>query len=94
MYDSEECRLLGYGKSVLTSQETHYIPATVPSHFLLCTAVIMKNAVFWDIESLFIPHMKHIISPLQRPAIQYCVRFAISAAVTMKNAVLWDIKPS
>jgi hypothetical protein len=31
-------------------------------------AVTMKNAVFWDIKSQFIPHRKHITSPLQSPA--------------------------
>jgi hypothetical protein len=29
------------------------------------TAVTMKNAVFWDIKPQFIPHMRHIMSPLQ-----------------------------
>jgi hypothetical protein len=28
----------------------------------------MKNVVFWDIKPQFIPHMKHITSPLQSPA--------------------------
>jgi hypothetical protein len=32
------------------------------------TAVTMKNAVFWDIKTQFVPHMKHITSPLQSPA--------------------------
>jgi hypothetical protein len=32
------------------------------------TAVTMKNAVFWDIEPQFLPHTRHITSPLQSPA--------------------------
>jgi hypothetical protein len=32
------------------------------------TAVGMKNAVSYDIRSKFVPHMKHITSPLQSPA--------------------------
>jgi hypothetical protein len=32
------------------------------------TAVTMKNAVFWDIGTQFVPHRRHITSPLQRPA--------------------------
>jgi hypothetical protein len=32
------------------------------------TAVIMKNAVFWDIKPQFVPHRRHITSPLQIPA--------------------------
>jgi hypothetical protein len=30
--------------------------------------VTMKNAVFWDIKTQFVPHWKHITSPLQSPA--------------------------
>jgi hypothetical protein len=32
------------------------------------TAVAMKNVVFWDIETQFVPHKRHITSPLQSPA--------------------------
>jgi hypothetical protein len=32
----EECRLLGYKSPVRTSQETHYVSATVPSQLMLC----------------------------------------------------------
>jgi hypothetical protein len=47
-------RLLGYKKPLRTSQETHYISVTGLSRLILCTilgfhAVIMKNAVFWDV---------------------------------------------
>jgi hypothetical protein len=31
-------------------------------------AMTMKNVVFWDIELLFVPHRRHITSPLQSPA--------------------------
>jgi hypothetical protein len=34
--DYEECRLLGYKIPVLTSQETHYFPATESSRLMLC----------------------------------------------------------
>jgi hypothetical protein len=30
--------------------------------------VAMKNAVFWDINTQFILHRRHIMSLLQRPA--------------------------
>jgi hypothetical protein len=52
----------------------------------------MKNVVFWDINTQFVPHMKHITSPLQSPAGYCCVRFEVFTAVAMKNAVFWDIK--
>jgi hypothetical protein len=53
-------------------------------------AITMKNAVFWDMKPLFIPHRKHITSPLQ-PVNAY-VRFEVFTAMTMKNVVFWDIK--
>jgi hypothetical protein len=30
--------------------------------------VTTKNAVFWDIETQFVPHTRYIASPLQSPA--------------------------
>jgi hypothetical protein len=33
--------------------------------FEVFTAVTMKNDVFWDIKTQFIPHRRHITSPLQ-----------------------------
>jgi hypothetical protein len=54
----------------------------------------MKNVVFWDIKTQFVPHRRHIISPLQSPAGECYVRFEVFTAVTMKNVVFWDIKPS
>jgi hypothetical protein len=42
--------------------ETYYVRSEV------FTAVIMKNAVFWVIKPQFLPHRKHITSPLQSPA--------------------------
>jgi hypothetical protein len=32
------------------------------------TAVTMKNVVFWDIKTQFVPNTGHITSPLQSPA--------------------------
>jgi hypothetical protein len=32
--------------------------------FDVSTAVTVKNAVFWDIKTKFIPHRWHITSPL------------------------------
>jgi hypothetical protein len=52
----------------------------------------MKNAVFRDIKTQFVPHRRHITSPLQSPAGQCYVRFEVSTAETMKNAVFWHIK--
>jgi hypothetical protein len=52
----------------------------------------MKNAVFWDIDIQFVPHRRHITSPLQIPA-SYCyVRFEVFTSVTMKNVVFWGIE--
>jgi hypothetical protein len=60
--------------------------------FEVIAAVALKNGVFLDIRTQFIPHRRHITSPLQSPA-GYCyVRFEVFTAVTMKNVVFWDIK--
>jgi hypothetical protein len=36
--------------------------------FEVFTAVTKKNGIFWDIKTQFIPHRRHITSPLQSPA--------------------------
>jgi hypothetical protein len=36
--------------------------------FEVLTAVTMKNAVFWDIKTLFVPHKKYVTSLLQSQA--------------------------
>jgi hypothetical protein len=36
--------------------------------FEVFTEVTMKNVVFWDIETQFISHRRHITSPLQSSA--------------------------
>jgi hypothetical protein len=36
--------------------------------FEVLTAVTMKNGVFWDTNTPFVPHRTHITSPLQSPA--------------------------
>jgi hypothetical protein len=60
--------------------------------FEIFAAVPMKNSVFWDLKSQFVPQRKHTTSPLQC-SVGYCyVRFYISTAVTTKNVVFWDIK--
>jgi hypothetical protein len=39
-----------------------------PLRFEVYTAVTMKNAIFWDINTKFVPHREHITYPLQSPA--------------------------
>jgi hypothetical protein len=36
--------------------------------FEVFKAVIMKNAVSWDIKTQFVPHRRHITSPLHSSA--------------------------
>jgi hypothetical protein len=36
--------------------------------FEVFTAVTMKNADFWDMKTKFVPHRRHIPSPLQSSA--------------------------
>jgi hypothetical protein len=58
--------------------------------FEVFTAVTMKNAVILDIKTQFVPHRRHITSPLQNPDGKCCVRFEYFTAVTMKNALFLD----
>jgi hypothetical protein len=46
-------------------------PGTIPTdiRFEVFTTVTMKNAVFWDIKPEFVPHRRHITSPLQIPPV-------------------------
>jgi hypothetical protein len=57
------------------------------------TAVIMKNAVFRYVSTQFVPHKKHITSPLQSPVSSCYIRREVSMVVTMKITVFWDITP-
>jgi hypothetical protein len=52
--------------------------------FEVFAAVTMKNGVFWDIKPQFIPHRRHITSPLQTPAGYGYVRFEVFMPETMK----------
>jgi hypothetical protein len=61
--------------------------------FEVIMAVIMKNVVFWDIKTQFVPLRRHITSPLQSPDSYRYVRFEVFTAVTMKNAIFWDVTP-
>jgi hypothetical protein len=36
--------------------------------FEVFTTVTMKNAVFWDVKTQFVPQSRHITSPLESPA--------------------------
>jgi hypothetical protein len=36
--------------------------------FEVSTAVTVKNVVFWDIRTQFVPHRRYIASALQSPA--------------------------
>jgi hypothetical protein len=56
-------------------------------------AVTMKNGVFWDIKTQFVPHRRHITSLLQSSASSCYVRFEVFMAVTMKNGIFWDVTP-
>jgi hypothetical protein len=62
--------------------------------FEVLTAVTMKNTIFLDIKTQFVPHRRQNTSPLQSPA-GYCyVRFEDFTAVPMKKALIWDVTPS
>jgi hypothetical protein len=47
----------------------------------------MKNAVFWDIKSQFVPRRRHIKSATEISQLIY-VRFEAFTAVTTKDTIL------
>jgi hypothetical protein len=53
----------------------------------------MKNVIFWDIKTQFVPHRRHITSPLQSPTSKCYVRFEVFTVVTMKKTIFWDVTP-
>jgi hypothetical protein len=84
----------------------HVKPRTDASYMMRCsisklknlqvsyfTAVTIKNALCWDIKPQFVPHRKHIRSPVLNPAGKCYVRFEVFTAMTMKNAVFWGVMP-
>jgi hypothetical protein len=40
--------------------------------FEVSTAVTMKNVVFWDIKTQFVPHRRYINSPLESSRLKLC----------------------
>jgi hypothetical protein len=81
------------GRDVYSATNRHYyLKHKNYVRFEVFTAGTMRNAVFWDIKSHFVPHGRHITSPLLIPASQCHGRFEVFTAVTMKNAIFWDIK--
>jgi hypothetical protein len=56
-------------------------------------AVTMKNVVVCDIKTQFVPHRRHIMSPLQSTTGKCYVRFKVFTAVTLKNVIFCDLKP-
>jgi hypothetical protein len=48
--------------------EGEYITTSVVSSVILKNKANLKNAEFWDIKTQFVPHRRHITSPLQSAA--------------------------
>jgi hypothetical protein len=48
----------------------------------------MKNTVFFDIKTQFVPHKKHILLRYRAQPVNANVRFEVLTPVTMKNVVL------
>jgi hypothetical protein len=94
--DYEEFLPLRYKNPVRTSQETHYVSITEPSRLMLCEVWDFHGPGYEECRPLgyktqFVPHRRHITSPLQSPAGFCYVRFEVFTALAMKNAVLWRV---
>jgi hypothetical protein len=59
--------------------------------FEVFTAATMKN-VFWYIKPKFVPHRRHITSPLERTSSWCYISFQVFTVVTEKDIIYWDIK--
>jgi hypothetical protein len=55
--------LLAVAVAVARTESIVNMPVVVRAE--LFTAMTMKNVVFWDIETQFVLHRRHITSPLQ-----------------------------
>jgi hypothetical protein len=54
--------------AVRTSQETHYVSATEPNRLMLFIVRTIRNTQIHSVGRMqFVPHRKHITSPLQSP---------------------------
>jgi hypothetical protein len=51
------------------NEESYLVQSTVSGYvrFEAFTVVVVKNAIFLDTKSQFVPHRKNITSPLQSP---------------------------
>jgi hypothetical protein len=56
------------GKTLLDAADTRFFISKLLCKVCVFTAVTMKNAVCWVIKTEFVPHRKHITSPLKNPA--------------------------
>jgi hypothetical protein len=75
--DYAECRLLEYKNPVRPSHETHYVSVAEHSRLMLCkievfTAVIIKNAIFSDMKTQFVPHRKHYFFATEPSRLMLC----------------------
>jgi hypothetical protein len=67
----DELSSLSAGTYVNVDEDKEYpttVLCSISVRFEVFTAVTMKNVVFWDIKALFVPHRRHITSPLHSPA--------------------------
>jgi hypothetical protein len=58
----------GHSNAIATLSNGRIIEENGRVRFEVFTAITMKNAVFWDIKFQFVPHRRHITSPLQNLA--------------------------
>jgi hypothetical protein len=51
----------------------------------------VKNAVFWNVTTQFLPHRRQSTSPLQSLPAGCCVIVEVFIAVTMNNSIFCDV---
>jgi hypothetical protein len=65
--DEQFVRLEAGHRAVVLCSQQKYILSPIPTRFEVFTVGTIKNAVFWDIKTQFVPHKKYITPPLQGP---------------------------
>jgi hypothetical protein len=59
-------------KQRLTLREVHQKVEKNSVRFEVLTAVTMKNDVFWDIKTQFVPHRRHYVSATEPSQLKLC----------------------
>jgi hypothetical protein len=64
-YHQIHCTVPGAAWRIMTASAANTANCLVLVRFEVLTAVTMKNAVYWDTKTQFVPQRRHVTSPLR-----------------------------